>query len=170
MVKSHDDVRQQRVRRIPYPVRVVMHPKDGNERVEGKVRNLSIGGMFIKTILPLKPGIVFDVEIPMQPLNFRGSVKVAWTRLVDKGKERPYGMAVEWFNLAPAQKKLVYRQIENHVRGGGDLLVGTPHGEREGRPAAKTPGASKLAAPDRARLIVGLAIAAVVVFVLLILL
>ena len=147
-----------------------MHPEDGKERVEGEARNLSLGGMFIKTILPLKPGTVFGVEIPMQPLNFRGSVKVAWARLVDEGKEQPYGMAVEWFNLTPTQKKLVYRQIEDHVRGGGDLLVGTPSAERKGRPAAKTPGASKPAAPDRARLIVGLAIAAVVVFVLLILL
>lgn len=170
MGKSHDDVCQQRVRRIPYRVRIVMHPKDGSERFEGEARDLSLGGMFIKTILPLKPGTVFDVEIPMQPLNFRGSVKVVWARVVDEGKERPYGMAVEWFDLTPAQKKLVFRQINDHVRGGGDLLVGTPEAERKSRPAAQSLVTSKAAAPDRARLLVGLAIAAVVVIVLLILL
>jgi hypothetical protein len=170
MGNSLDDVRQQRVRRIPYRVGIVMHPRDGNERVKGEVRNLSMGGMFIKTILPLKPETVFDVEIPMQPLAFRGSVKVLWTRLVDQGNERPYGMAVEWFNLTQVQKRLVYRQIENHARGGGNLLVGTPNAERQIRQTDKTPVASNAAAPDHTRLFVGLAVAAVVVIVVLILL
>jgi hypothetical protein len=170
MENSHDDIRQQRVRRIPYRVRLVMHPKDGSERFEGQARDLSMGGMFIETILPLKPGTVFDVEIPMQPLNFRGSVKVLWTRLVDEGRERPYGMAVQWFNLTPAQRKLVYRQIDDHLRGGGDLLVGTPEAEREGRSPTQSKVTSKAAAPDRAWLLAGLAITAVVVLVLLILL
>ena len=170
MGTSHDDLCQQRVRRIPYRVGIVMHPKDGSERFEGEARDLSLGGMFIKTILPLKPGTVFDIEIPMQPINLRGTVKVLWARVVDKGKDRPYGMAVEWFGLTPAQKKLVYRQIEDHVRGGGNLLVGTPEAKRKGQPAAKSPVTSKVAAPDRTRLLVGLAIAAVVVIVLLILL
>lgn len=170
MGNSLDGVCQQRVRRIPYRVRVVMHPEDGNERVEGEVRDLSMGGMFIKTVLPLKPGTVFDVEIPMQPLAFRGSVKVLWARLVDQGKERPYGMAVEWCNLIPAQKKLVYRQIENHVRGGGNLLVGAPDATRQSHQVAKKPTASNAPAPNRTRLIAGLAIAAVVVIVVLMLL
>jgi hypothetical protein len=127
--------------------------------------------MFIKTILPLRPGTVFDIEFPMQPLNFRGAVKVLWVRLSEAGGDRPYGMAVQWFNLAPTQKKLVFRQIDDHIRGGGDLLIGTPDAEREGRLAARSPIASQaVAARDRTRLIVGLAITAVVVIVLLMLL
>jgi hypothetical protein len=170
MENSHDHVHRQRVRRIPCRLRVVIHPQDGNERVEGEARDLSMGGMFIKTILPIKPGTVFDVEIPMRPLNFRGSVKVLWARLVDGGKDQPYGMAVEWFNLTPAKKKLVFRQVDDYVRGGGDLLVGTPDAEHEDRPAAQSWLAPMAAMSDRARLIVGLAIAGVVVIVLLILL
>jgi len=161
---------QQRIRRIPYRVRVVMHPEDGNERVEGEIRDISMGGMFIKTILPLKPGTVFDVEIPMQPLNFRGSVKVSWARLVDESNDRPYGMAVEWYNMTPAQKKLVFRQIDDHLRGGGNLLVGTPNAERRDRPAAQSPVAVVTEMPHRTLLIVGLAITSVVVIVLLTLL
>jgi hypothetical protein len=170
MENSHDDVHLQRVRRIPFQVRALMHPEDGNERVEGEIRNISMGGMFIKTILPLKAGAVFDVEIPMQPLNFRGSVKVLWARLVDEGEDRPYGMAVEWFNLTPTQKKLVFRQIDDHVRGGGDLLVGSPDAERQDWPATQAPVSVVAAMPFRARLMVGLAITTVVVVVLLILL
>jgi hypothetical protein len=147
-----------------------MHPEDGNERVEGEIRDISMGGMFIKTILPLKPGTVFDVEIPMQPLNFRGSVKVSWARLVDEGADRPYGMAVQWCNLSPAQKKLVFRQIDDYLRGGGDLLVGTPNAERHGPSVTQSSVAAVRAMPGRTWLFGGLAITTVVVIVLLMLL
>ena len=168
---SHDDVCQERVRRIPYRVPVIMHPEDGSERFEGEARDISMGGMFIKTILPLRPGAVFDIQIPMQPLNYRGAVNVLWARLSEVGKDQPYGMAVQWFNLTPVQRKLLFCQIDDHIRGGGDLLVGTPDAEREARPAARSPVASKaVVAPDRTRLIVGLAITAAVVVVLLMLL
>lgn len=170
MDSSPGDVGQQRVRRIPYRVRVVMHPKDGNERAEGEIRNVSMGGMFIKTILPLKPGTVFDVEIPMQPLHFRGSVKVLWVRLRDEGEDRPYGMAVEWLNLTPNQKKLVFQQIDNHVRSGGDLLVGTPDTERHGRPATQSPVSVVTAKTHGVWLIAALAVTAVIVIVLWVLL
>ena len=171
MKNSHDDVCQERVRRIPYRVPVIMYPKDDSERFEGEARDISMGGMFIKTILPLRRGTVFDIEIPMQPLNYRGAVDVLWARHSEVGEDQPYGMAVQWANLTPAQRKLLFRQIDDHVRGGGDLLVGTPDAEREGRPAARSPVASKaVAEPDRTRLIVGLAITALVVVVLLMLL
>jgi len=147
-----------------------MHLKDG-DRLKGEARDLSMGGMFIKTMMPLKPGTVMDVEIPMQPLRYRGSVKVLWTRFSEAGEDRPYGMGVQWLDQTAAQKKLLFRQVDHHTRGGGDLLVGTPDAEREGRPDVRAPVASKpAAAPDRTPLIVGLAIAAVVVVVVLLIL
>jgi hypothetical protein len=161
---------RQRARRIPYKVNVVMRPREEVELLRGEVCNLSTGGMFIKTMLPLKPGTVFDVEVPMQPLNYIGPVRVLWTRSREEGPDQPYGMAVEWVNLTMNQKKLLYRQIDGHVRSGGMILAGDHDGWREPRSPAGMPSASTGASPDRTRLIVGVAIAVVLALVVLLVL
>jgi hypothetical protein len=158
---------RQRTRRIPYKVNVVMRPREDVELLQGEVCNLSTGGMFIKTMLPLKPGTVFDVEVPMHPLNYIGPVRVLWTRNREEGPDQPYGMAVEWVDLTMNQKKLLYSQIDSHVRSGGMILLGNHDGRREGQSPAGVPFASTGASPDRTKLIVGLAIAVVVVLVVL---
>jgi len=166
--RDEEKAGQQRARRIPYKVNVIMRPREDVELLQGEVSNLSTGGMFIKTMLPHKPGTVFDVEVPMQPLNYIGPVKVMWTRLNDEGPDKPYGMAVEWVDLTVNQKKLLYRQIDDHVRGGGELLAGNPAETRKERQAARAPVASPAAEPGRTKLIVGLAIAAVVVLIVVV--
>jgi hypothetical protein len=168
--KGDEKSGQQRARRIPYKVNVVMRPREATELLQGEVCNLSMGGMFIKTMMPLEPGTVFDVEVPMQPLNYIGSVKVLWVRHREGGPDEPYGMAVEWVNLTMNQKKLLYRQIDGHVRIGGNLLIGNPVERGEDRPPAGAPPASMNAAPDRTKLIVGLSIAVVVLLVIVIVL
>lgn len=159
---------RQRARRIPYQVNVVMRPREDVELLQGEVRNLSTGGMFIKTMLPVKPGTVFDVEVPMQPLNYIGPVRVLWTRTREEGPDQPYGMAVEWIDLSVNQKKLLYRQIDDHVRSGGQVLAGNHDGRRELRAPAEAWAESTPAAPGRTKLIVGLAIAVVVLLVVVV--
>lgn len=161
---------QQRARRIPYKVNVVMRPRDQSELLQGEVCNLSMGGMFIKTMMPLEPGTVFDVEVPMQPLNYIGPVRVLWTRHREGGPDEPYGMAVGWVDLSMNQKKLLYRQIDGHVRVGGAILAGNPEVQREDRKVAGVTSGSSAAAPDRTKLIVGLSIAAVVLLIVVIVL
>ena len=170
MGRGDEKSAQQRARRIPYKVNVVMRPREEAERLRGEVYNLSTGGMFIKTMLPLKPGTVFDVEVPMQPLNYIGPVRVLWTRNREEGPDQPYGMAVEWVDLTMSQKKLLYRQIDSHVRRGGRILAGNHDGRRELRSPAGMSGASKGASADRTKLVVGFAIAVVVALVVLLLL
>jgi hypothetical protein len=147
-----------------------MRPRADVELLKGEVCNLSSGGMFIKTVLPLKEGTVFDVEVPMQPLNYIGAVKVLWTRNRDEGPDKPSGMAVEWVNLSINQKKLLYRQIDDHVKRGGTLLIGNPVVRNNARPPSGTRAVSPGAAPDHTRLIVGLSIAVVVLLVVVIVL
>jgi hypothetical protein len=161
---------QQRARRIPYQVNVVMRPRTDVELLKGEVCNLSSGGMFIKTAFPLKEGTIFDVEVPMQPLNYIGPVKVLWTRDHDGGPDKPCGMAVEWINLSISQKKLLYRQIDDHVRNGGILLVGNPVPRAEARPSSGAPQSPTGAVSDRTALIVGLSIAVAVLLVIVIVL
>ena len=168
MGKNRQNDGEQRARRIPYQVNVVMRPREDVDLLKGEVCNLSKGGMFIKTMLPLKPGTIFDVEVPMQPLNYIGPVRVLWKRDRDEGPDKPYGMAVEWVDLTDNQKRLLYRQIDAHVRGGGALLAGNPADVREDQTPAWGSAVSVSAEPDRTKLFVGLAIAVVVVLIALV--
>ena len=170
MGKGGENSGPQRARRIPYQVNIVMRPREEVDLLRGEVSDLSTGGMFIKTMLPLRPGTIFDVEVPMQPLNYIGAVRVLWRRDRDEGEDRPYGMAVEWVNLSVNQKKLLYRQIDSHVRGGGDVLAGNPVKTRQDRRPAGGLAASTGVGPDRTKLIVGLSIAVVVLVVLVVVL
>lgn len=101
----------------------------------------------------------------MQPLNYIGPVRVLWTRPRQEGPDEPYGMAVEWVGLTMNQKKLLYRQIDSHVRSGGMILSGDPGPTPGNRQPARTSAESKAVAPDRSKLILGLAITAVVVLI-----
>ena len=117
---------QLRSRRIPYRQRVLIAPKDGSERHYGESFDLSLGGMFITTILPLEVGEIADIEIPLDSLRFTAGVKVVWVRGKQESEDDPVGMAVEFVGLNPNQKKLIHRQISNHTQAGGQLKVGSP--------------------------------------------
>ena len=165
---THDS--DQRLPRIPYRVRVVMHPRESSERHEGEARDLSIGGMFIETILPLDPGTVFDIEIPMEPLSYRGAVRVLRTSLHEVRTDEPRGLAVEWVDMSTNQKRVLFRQIEEHVRGGGEILSGDPDAAVVSRPPARRLAASEVAVPDHTQLIIRLSIAATLVLIALVVL
>ena len=169
MEPIHDSTCLQRARRIPYRIKVVLHRTQSDARVEGEVCDLSMGGMFIETNLPLRPNSVFEVEIPMQPQSYRGRVKVLWMRPSEEGADR-YGLAVEWVGLTGQQKNVLFRKINDYVRAGGDLLVGTPEVDSMQRPLAGEPATSTAVASDYTRLIVGLSIGVAVMAVVLILL
>lgn len=159
-----------RLPRIPYQVRVVMLPRDSAERHEGKARDLSMGGMFIETFLPLDPGTVFDIEIPMEPLSFRGAVRVLRTRVDVAGADEPRGLAVEWVDTSTNQKRVLFRQIEDHVRRGGEILGGNPDEVVVRRPVAREPATPDASAPDHRQLIIRLTIVVLLVLIFLVVL
>jgi len=151
-----------RVRRVSNRGKAAVYPQDGNDPFEGKVVDLSMGGMFVETVMALRPGTTCEIETAMRPMRFRGLAKVLWVRNVAEGDDKPVGMAVEWINQTAPQKKLLYRQVDDHLRGGGNLLVGEP------QPSAPATGTTKpkAASPpsiDRRWLIIGGVVAVVVV-------
>jgi len=169
--KGEKIIRVERNWRIPFHARVVMIHKQTRERMEGETCDLSMGGMFVKTLLPPRPGTELDVEIWMKPLNYRGTVRVQAERNTDEEEDRPYGMAVVWVDPTPNQKRLLSLRINDHVRGGGQLLEGNPYGADEPpRVARESVAPAAAATRDRNRLIVGLAVAAVVVLAVLLVL
>jgi hypothetical protein len=147
-----------------------MHPRDGSESHEGQARDLSIGGMFIETIRPLDPGSVFDIEIPMQPLSYRGAVRVLRTRHPEAGTDEPAGFAVEWVDMSTNQKRVLFRQIEDHVRAGGEILGGNPEAMVLEPSAARVTTIFEATAPDHTQLIIRLSIAVILVLISLLVL
>ena len=166
--KSKNQRRLQRDRRIHFRARVIIIHKDTGERTDGEAYDLSAGGMFIKTLLPYRPGTVVDVEISMKPLSYRGSARVVRTPDSDEAEDRPYGMAVVWINPTANQQRLLFIQIDDHVRGGGKLLEGNPYETDEPQQVARVSARPTAAATaNRNLLIGGLVVAAVVVLVVL---
>lgn len=117
---------QLRNRRIPFSRRVLITPKDGSERRYESAVDLSLGGMFISTYLPLEVGEEFDIETQIDQLKFRASVRVVWIRATAGNDDEPAGMAVAFLNLSTPQKRLLHREITYHLQGGGELRVGVP--------------------------------------------
>ncbi len=77
-------------------------------------------------MLPLDVGEVVDIDMPLDSLRFQAPGEVVWIRGSDDNEEQPVGMAVQFLNLNPNQKKLIHREISNHTRAGGQLKVGAP--------------------------------------------
>jgi len=104
-VVSNDSADSQlRSRRIPYCQRVLIAPREGGERSYGECFDLSLGGMFITTMLPYNVGEIVDLEIPLDSLRFTAAVKVIWVRGTHDSEDQPAGMAVEFIGLNLHQK------------------------------------------------------------------
>lgn len=126
VVENQDSVSQLRSRRIPFSRRVLVAPRAGGERRWEESVDLSLGGLFITTMLPLDVGDVVDIDMPLDSLRFQAPAEVVWIRGSHEGEDEPVGMAIQFLNLNQHQKKLIHREISNHTRAGGELKVGRP--------------------------------------------
>ena len=126
MVRRHNPSPLLRSRRIPFRQLVRVSPKSGGERRAEESFDLSLGGLFLTSMVPLDVGEVVDLEMPLDSLRFTTRAMVSWVRAVASSDDRPVGMAVKFIGLNQHQKRLIHRQVSNHTRGGGQLKIGTP--------------------------------------------
>ena len=75
-----------------------------------KFTNLSMGGLFVKTLAPLKVGSVVDLELRVLRVPFKATAKVAWIRTFD-GEPDKWGMGLEFRKLSTVQQKVLYGQL-----------------------------------------------------------
>jgi hypothetical protein len=166
---DNEKSRNERDGRIPFQAKVLLTDRKTGEQMEGEAFDLSMGGMFIRTLLPPTPGTLLEVEVPMEPLNYRGLARVMKELDVDEAGDRPFGMAVGWVDQTLNQKRLLSIRINDHIRGGGLLLEGNPYNADEPPRVAKTTAApAPAAAIGRNRLVIGLAIVAAAVLVVVV--
>lgn len=126
MSTSQIDEIQLRKRRISFPKGVSIRPRDGTSVTRAHIFDLSLGGMFLSTYLPLEVGEVVDYEMQIARMRFRGTGRVVWTRSKATEDGQPVGAAIEFLNLTPNQKRLLYLEIADYLKSGGKLKAGRP--------------------------------------------
>jgi CheY-like chemotaxis protein len=73
----------------------------------GLVCNLSLGGAFLRTLLPPKADQLIQVRIDLGPTRITTACRVAWSRSLLTGHSEPFGMGVDFADLgADALKTL----------------------------------------------------------------
>lgn len=158
-----------RSRRIPFSRRVLLAPRVGGERRIEQSFDLSLGGMFVTSMLPLDVGEVVDLEMPVDSLRFQATAKVVWVRGSMIAKDEPAGTAITFIDLNQNQKKLIHREISNYIRGGGELKTGSPPpSDRPLGPSARRAAGSR--SSRRWRLIAAVAVTILATLMLIILL
>jgi len=115
-----------RTRRITFPKRVAIRPRDGTGVNQDQVVDLSLGGMFVSTFLPMEAGEVVDFEMEIAQMRFTGAGRVVWTRSNGGGEDEPAGVAVEFVDLTPGQRRLLHLEITDYLKSGGKLKIGSP--------------------------------------------
>ena len=79
--------------------------------------NLSMGGLFVKTMAPLKVGSAVALELRVLGTPFNATATVAWIRSFDPEPDK-WGMGLEFRKLSAAQRKVLYRQVREAVEQG----------------------------------------------------
>jgi hypothetical protein len=140
MISSTGTDAKLRSRRIPFRQVVRVAPRSGDERRSEESLDLSLGGMFLTSMVPLDVVEVLDLEMPLDSIRFTTPALVSWVRLVATSDERPVGMAVKFIELNQHQKRLIHRQVSNHTRAGGQLKIGRPPVVGRNSPSRGTSG------------------------------
>ena len=114
-----------RTRRIGSSGRVMISAPKEDPRVE-EYADLSLGGLFVKTLAPEDKGTKLRIDLQLMGLRLRAPGRVVWTRPVPLSDAKPAGMGVAFDQLSPNQKKLLYKQISHSLKHGASVLSGTP--------------------------------------------
>ncbi|MFH1263519.1 MAG: TIGR02266 family protein [Pseudomonadota bacterium] len=109
-----------RARRIP--VRIPIERSTLPVFLDSEIMNLSKGGVFVRTDLPLPPGssIDFEFTIPGSERVIRAEGIVVWVRKRDSKDrvflpEHPPGMGVQFSKLASGDVEAILDEIESLI-------------------------------------------------------
>ena len=114
-----------RTRRVAYNGRIIVQEPGEQPRPE-ELLDLSLGGGFVKSLVPPTPGTLVRLGLNMRGLQLKTPARVVWSRTRSGGPQRPTGMGVQFVDLSPSQKKLLYQQITKSLDLGLKLKKGTP--------------------------------------------
>ena len=126
MTKPAEKELEFRKRRVALEGAVKVAPQSGGQPEVLRYTDLSMGGLFAKSMLPSEAGTILDVELRLMGLPFKASGSVAWIRQVDEAPDKPAGMGIRFRRLSTVQKKALYSVVTQAIEQGGEPMPGTP--------------------------------------------
>jgi len=99
------------------PITLEVNYKTDLDFLNSTTKNLSLGGMFIRTVYPLPEGTEMNVRfaIPEIELDFSVVAKVVWSA-VSKESEEDSGMGINFLNMSEKKSKMLKAYIESKSR------------------------------------------------------
>ncbi|MCD4749473.1 MAG: PilZ domain-containing protein [Thermoanaerobaculales bacterium] len=117
--------------RAPLDPQVTVFFNDTADLECGGVRDISLGGMFIATATPYRPGSTFDFEINLadEVILIRGRAEVVWAREGDDSSPLPSGMGVRFVELDTISKGIIFRLVDRYIQttGAEPFNLNAPH-------------------------------------------
>jgi uncharacterized protein (TIGR02266 family) len=104
-------------RRIPFREPVIVAYDKFEEFVEEVSDNLSMNGMFVRSIRPKRPGTVLSFEFRLgdDMSLIQGQAEVAWRRPTTEGPDQPAGMGVRFLKIDMRSRELIKRLVKEHT-------------------------------------------------------
>jgi len=104
-------------RRIPFREPVIVAYDKFEEFVEEVSDNLSMNGMFVRSIQPKRPGTVlsFEFRLGEDMSLIQGLAEVAWRRPTTEGPDQPAGMGVRFLKIDMRSRELIKRLVKEHT-------------------------------------------------------
>src|SRR5688572_4862726 len=130
-------------RRAPVSLKVRFKSATVDEFIEQYSKDVSRGGIFIKSSQPMAVGTLlkFQFQLKDESALIRGVGRVVWTRAEEHaGAERPAGMGIKFIKMDPESKGTVERILDAH----GD----TPGAFESGRETATDAESESLRPPS----------------------
>jgi hypothetical protein len=129
-----------RTRRVGHAGHITLY-EAGQEPRREVFNDLSLGGLFVETLVPEDPGTRLSVGLNLQGLRLKAPAEVVWARIRSKGPSQPAGMGLAFLDLSRSQRRLFYDQIGLYLKRGAELKLGTPPKDR-GTTSPSTEGAT----------------------------
>jgi uncharacterized protein (TIGR02266 family) len=104
-------------RRIPFREPVIVAYDKFEEFVEEVSDNLSMNGMFVRSIRPKRPGTIlsFEFRLGEDMSLIQGQAEVAWRRPTTEGPNQPAGMGVRFLKIDMRSRELIKRLVKEHT-------------------------------------------------------
>jgi uncharacterized protein (TIGR02266 family) len=124
--------------RAPVSLKVRFKSATVDEFIEHYSRDVSNGGIFIKSSQPLAIGTLLKFQFQLQDESalIRGVGRVVWTRAPEAAQaDQPAGMGVKFIKIDDESRAMVARVVDTHEAGAGEYEAGRSTATTAERPS-----------------------------------
>ena len=111
--------------RVPVKAQVKVQFGDLKEFVNAYSANISLTGMFVRTLqqCPAGTSLRFELKLSDDFALLKGLGQVVWVRQQDESEERLAGMGIRFLEIDQNSQVIISRLVDRHLHRGGELFV-----------------------------------------------